>query len=325
MKTISGFFLKRIVGAFFGGVFVMTVLACTDKTQANKSNTIQTVDAVRVSSKVDTEGDLLGNMILLLLEENGIPTINKIQLGTTKIVRYALLNNEIDIYPEYTGSAAFNFNNANNPAWKNAEATYNLGKNLDYEQNKIVWLKSAPANNTWAIAVRSDLAASNNLKTLEDLSKYINDGHFFKMVASSEFMERGDALPLFEKTYAFKLKPNQVLPLPGGDVGVFAKAAAEQKSGVNAALVYGTSGAVAQLGLVVLEDSKMAQPIFEPVPMIRESVLKKYPQIADILNPVFSSLDLKTLQHLNGLVAFEGKDAKLVAADYLKSKGFLKQ
>lgn len=288
-------------------------------------------DAVRVASKADTEGALLGNMIVLLLEDKGIPAVSKVQLGTTKIVRYALISGEIDIYPEYTGSGALLFNDEKNPVWKKSKEAYDLVKKLDYDKNKIVWLQAAPANNTWAIAVRADLAEAQHLKTLEDLKRYLDAGGAFKMAVSSEFIERGDALPLFEKTYGFKFKQNQFLSLAGGDTMVFikaaARAAAEQTSGVNAALTYGTDGedeAMASMGLVVLNDSKTAQPVFEPAPIIREETLKKNPEIANILNPVFASLDLKTLQKLNGQIAFEGQDAKVVASNYLKSKGFLK-
>ena len=68
---------------------------------ASASSFAQT--AVRVSSKIDTEGALLGNMMIQVLEANGIKTENKVQLGTTKILRGALTAGEIDIYPEYTG------------------------------------------------------------------------------------------------------------------------------------------------------------------------------------------------------------------------------
>lgn len=326
MKINRIFFkhIERVAAASFMAV-VLGVSGCGPaKTESPVAKKIIPADAVRVASKIDTEGALLGNMIVLLLESKGIPTVNKVQLGATKIVRYALTSGEIDIYPEYTGSGAFIFNDEKNLAWKNPKEAYDLVKKLDYDKNKVVWLQAAPANNTWAIAVRSDLADAHHLKTLEDLKQYLDSGGPFKMAASSEFIERGDALPLFEKAYGFKLKQNQFLSLAGGDTTVFIKAAAEQTSGVNAALAYGTDGAIASMGLVVLDDSKTAQPVFEPAPVIREEVLKKHPEIADILNPVFASLDLKTLQKLNGQIAFEGRDAKTVASDYLKSQGFLK-
>ena len=112
--------------------------------------------------------------------------------------------------------------------------------------------------------------------------------------------------------------------LAGGDTAVTIKAAAQQTSGVNAAMAYGTDGPVAALGLQTLSDPQGVQPIYAPTPVVREAVLKAYPQIADWLQPVFASLDEKTLQQLNARIAVEGQDAKRVAADYLQQKGLLK-
>jgi osmoprotectant transport system substrate-binding protein len=279
---------------------------------------------VRVGSKIDTEGALLGNMIIQVLEANGIRTENKLSLGATKIVRGAITSGEIDIYPEYTGNGAFFFSMDADPAWKDAKAGYEKVKTLDAEKNDIVWLQPAPANNTWAIAVRKDVADQNKLATMEDLAKWVNNGGAFKIAASAEFVESPLALPAFQQAYGFKLKQDQILTLAGGDTAVTIKAAAEQTSGVNGAMAYGTDGALAALGLVVLADTKHAQAVYEPAPTVRGEVLKAYPKIADALAPVFASLDAPTLQALNARIAIDGQDAKAVAADYLKQKGFAK-
>lgn len=251
-------------------------------------------------------------------------TVNKVQLGTTPVVRGAITSGELDIYPEYTGNGAFFFKDENDPAWKNAQAGFEKVKKLDAEQNKLVWLTPAPANNTWTIAVRQDVAQKNKLESLADLGRYLKDGGTFKLAASAEFIEREDALPAFEKAYDFKLNQNQLLSLAGGDTAVTIKAAAQQTSGVNAAMAYGTDGPVAALGLQTLSDPKGVQPIYAPAPVVRESVLKDYPQMGEWLQPVFASLDEKTLQQLNASIAVEGLDAKKVAADYLKQKGWVK-
>jgi osmoprotectant transport system substrate-binding protein len=280
--------------------------------------------AVRVGSKIDTEGSLLGNLILQVLEAGGIRTENKVQLGNTKIVRSAITAGEIDIYPEYTGNGAFMFSVEKEPVWKDAKAGYEKVKALDFQANKIVWLEPAPANNTWAIAIRKDVATANKLKTLDDLGRWIAGGGKFKLAASAEFVERPDALPAFQAAYGFKLKQDQLLTLAGGDTAVTIKAAAEQTSGVNAAMAYGTDGPVSALGLVVLDDTKGVQPIYAPAPIIRAEVLDKHPKIRDLLAPVFKTLDGATLQSLNARIALGGEDAKKVAASYLKSKGFIK-
>ncbi len=291
---------------------------------ATVSLPLQAASPVTVGSKIDTEGALLGNMILQVLESHGVKTVNKIQLGTTPVVRGAITAGELDIYPEYTGNGAFFFKDENDPAWKNAKQGFEKVKKLDAEQNKRVWLMPEPANNTWAITARQDIAEKNKLSSLADLSRYLKEGGTFKLAASAEFIERADALPAFEKAYDFTLNQNQLLSLAGGDTAVTIKAAAQQTSGVNAAMAYGTDGPVAALGLQTLSDPKGVQPIYAPAPVVRESVLQAYPQIADWLQPVFASLDEKTLQQLNARIAVEGLDAKKVAADYLRQKGWVK-
>ena len=283
----------------------------------------QAADPVRVGSKIDTEGSLLGNVILQVLEKHGVKTVNKIQLGNTQVVRGAITAGELDIFPEYTGNGAFFFNGEKDAAWKNARQGYEKVKKLDADKNQLVWLTPAPANNTWTIAVRQDVAQQNKLSSLDDLSSYLKKGGTFKLAASAEFIERGDALPAFEKAYGFKLKQSQLLSLAGGDTAVTIKAAAQQTSGVNAAMAYGTDGPVAALGLQTLSDPRGVQPIYAPTPVIRAAVLKAYPDIESWLKPVFSKLDEKTLQQLNAKIAVEGQDASSVASEWLQQQKLL--
>ncbi|BCH25701.1 glycine betaine ABC transporter substrate-binding protein OsmF [Mesorhizobium sp. L-8-3] len=279
---------------------------------------------VVVSSKIDTEGGVLGNIIQLVLDANGIATTDRIQLGATPVVRKAIAAGEIDIYPEYTGNAGFFFEKADDPVWKDAAKGYELAKKLDYDTNKIVWLTPSPANNTWAIALRKDVAEPNKLATLSDFGKYVAGGGAVVLAASSEFVNSAAALPAFQTTYGFTLKPDQLITLSGGDTAATIAAAANQTNGANAAMVYGTDGGIAPSGLVVLADDKGVQPVYQPAPIIREAVLKEHPEIADLLKPVFERLDLVTLQQLNGRVQVGGEPAKAVAEDFLKKNGFLK-
>jgi osmoprotectant transport system substrate-binding protein len=89
-------------------------------------------------------------------------------------------------------------------------------------------------------------------------------------------------------------------------------------------MVYGTDGGIAPSGLIVLNDDKSVQPVYQPAPIVREEVLKKFPQIAGLLKPVFEKLDLAALQELNGRVQVGGEPAKAVAQDFLKKNGLLK-
>jgi len=281
--------------------------------------TAQAAAPVVVSSKIDTEGAVLGNLILLTLKDAGIPVKDRIQLGATSIVRKAIIAGEIDIYPEYTGNGAFFFHMKDSPVWKNAKEGYETVKKLDYKAHKIVWLTPAHANNTWAMSVRGDLARAHHLKTMEDLARYINNGGHFKFAASSEFVNSPAALPAFEKAYGFKLRPDQLVILSGGNTAATIRAAALKSNGVNGAMTYGTDGGLHALDLRVMKDTKGVQPVYEPTPIIREAVLKTYPRIPKLLAPVFNALNLQTLQRLNSDVAVKGEPANKVARRFLKS------
>jgi len=281
-------------------------------------------DRVVVASKIDTEGALLGHMILLALEAAGIPVENRIQLGPTKVVRTALVAGEIDVYPEYTGNGAFFHGMENNPAWKAGASAYETIKHLDREKHNLVWLDRAPANNTWLIAVRGDLARQENLTTMEDFADLTRRAGAVKLAGSAEFVESPAALPSFERVYGFNLPRDQIIILPGGDTAVTMRAAAQKISGVNAAMVYGTDGAIAALDLKVMADTKGAQIVYEPAPVVRAEVVRRFPAIEAALGRVFRSLTLEKLQTLNARIAVEGQPAREVAKRYLEQEGLLR-
>ena len=107
-----------------------------------------------------------------------MPTASRRRTGSssarTPVVRKAITAGEIDIYPEYTGNAAFFFNKADDPVWKDAAKGFDMAKKLDYDANKIVWLDPAPANNTWAIAMRKDVG---RCQQAEDHVRFRPVGH----------------------------------------------------------------------------------------------------------------------------------------------------
>jgi osmoprotectant transport system substrate-binding protein len=262
-------------------------------------------------------------MILALLQAAGIPTRNRLQLGPTRIVRAALLSGAVDLYPEYTGNAAFFFAMDGDPVWKDARAGYERAKALDLRRNDLIWLPPAPADNSWVIAMRRDFADAHQLATLEDFARWTRDGGAVKLAASAEFVESRSGLPAFQDAYGFSLDARQLLVLSGGNTSATIKAAADGISGVSAAMAYGSDGALTALGLRALADPKHAQPVYAPAPVVRESLMRSYPQIADVLAPAFAGLDLDTLRALNERIAIEGGEARLVAHLYLRGRGLL--
>jgi osmoprotectant transport system substrate-binding protein len=279
--------------------------------------------AVVVSSKLSSESAMLGQMIRLMLNANGIETVDRTRIGATPVVRKALLTGEVDLYVEYTGNAGLFFNDAADPAWKDLARGYALGSRLDYAANHIVWLTPARASNAWALAVRRDVALANHLRTMSDFGRWVSGGGKVVLACSAEFANAG-TLRSLEKTYGFVLKSAQLIVLAGGETAATISAAAAGTNGTNTAMVYGTDGGVAAANLQILEDDRHDQPVYAPVPVIREAVLRAHPQIAAIVKPLMDSLDRTTLQQLNERVQIDGEADELVAADYLRSRGFLR-
>jgi osmoprotectant transport system substrate-binding protein len=279
--------------------------------------------AVVVSSKLSSESAMLGQMIRLLLNAQGIATVDRTKIGATPVVRKALLSGEVDLYVEYTGNAGFFFNRTADPAWKDLEQGYLLGARLDYEANHIVWLTPAHASNAWALAVRRDVAEANHLRTMSDFGRWVAGGGPVVLACSAEFANAG-TLRALQKTYGFRLRSDQMIVLAGGETSATIRAAAAATNGTNTAMVYGTDGGIAAAKLQILEDDRHDQPVYAPVPLIREAVLKEHPQIAGIVKPLMESFSREGLQQLNARVQINGESEQAVAADYLKAKGLLR-
>jgi len=299
-------------------VFSFIASGCAGETAGQKG-------PITVGSKIDVEGSLLSQMIILMLRSEGFEVVDKSQFGPTSVVKKALETGELDIYPEYTGNGAFFFDEADSDVWKDARKGYERVKLLDEEANNIIWLETAPANNTWAIAIPRALAEEHNLNTLDDFAAYINGGGTVKLIGSEEFVNSPAALPAFQEAYGFAFRKDQVLTVSSGDTTQTEKAAAEGTDGVNAAMAYGTDGAIDALDLIILDDPRGVQPVYEPAPRVRGQIMEDYPEIAEILNPVFQSLNLEILQSLNARIGIQGDNPADVAREYLISKGFLKE
>ena len=311
--------------AFSAFTALLLFVAAFSAWAGGASDNAETLGQLTVASKFDTEGALLGNIMVLALENGGFEVVDKTELGPTDVVRKALETGEVDMYPEYTGNGNWFFSpNDYGRDWYSSEGALEAVRALDKAAFDMEWLQPAPANNTWAIAIRGDLAEQEGLKTLSDFANYVNRGGTVKLAGSEEFVSRPDSLPAFQDAYGFQLSQDQLLVLSSGNTALTEQAAARGTDGVNAAMAYGTDGPLAALGLVVLEDNLGVQLVYEPAPRVRSEILTRFPQIADILNPVFSRLSLETLQTLNARIAVEGLPARDVAAEWLEGEGFLR-
>ena len=314
---------KGAAAVFAAVAVVVALVGCSGGSTSSTATTPSEKGPIVVGSKIDTEGKLLSSIILAKLENAGFKVTDKSGTGTTDVVRKALLNKEIDIYPEYTGSGLIFFPDQVANVYKDGETGYETVKSYD-TSNSILWLEPARANNTWALAVKKDFATANNLKTMSDLAAYVKAGKPIKVAASDEFFNNADAWPAFASAYGFDIPKDSRVVLSGGDTAQTEKAVADGTNGVNVGMAYGTDGALSELGLVVLTDNMGAQLVYWPTPTIRQEIADKYPEIATDLKPIFQALTLEKLQELNARIQVNGESPKAVAEDFLKSGGFLK-
>jgi len=171
--------------------------------------------------------------------------------------------------------------------------------------------------------VRQDVAAANRLSTLSDFGRWVSGGGQVVLACSAEFANAG-ALRSLEQAYRFSLSSDQLIVLAGGETAATIGAAAAGTNGTNTAMVYGTDGGIVAANLLVLEDDRHDQPVYAPVPIIREAALKANPPIAQLVKPLMESFDGATLQRLNERVQIDGESTESVALEYLKAKGFLR-
>lgn len=308
-------------------VAMMTVLAgCSGGASEDPGTEGTSKGPIVIGSKIDTEGEVLSSIVKLVLEDAGFVVEDKSQTGTTEVVRKAIIAGEIDLYPEYSGNGYWFFldelTEEEKAAYYSGQDGYETTSRLDFEANGIAWLEPARANNTWAIAVTEEFAQAEGLTTMSDFAEYVNSGKPVKLAASDEFFTSAGN-PEFEQAYGYTLSEDQKVRLAGGNTAATEKAVADGTDGVNFGMAYGTDGALADLGLVILTDDLGAQIVYWPTPIVRAELLDAHPEIADLIEPVMGSLGLEELQQLNARVQVNGEAADDVARDFLTKGGFI--
>ena len=291
--------------------------------------TAQDTVTVHVGSKLDTEALVVGQMIILTLEDAGYAVDDNTGLGTTAVNREALLAGEIDIYPEYTGTAISNFfrdvdyvdSDQILQFSNDAYAAYATVASLDASINDVVWLQPAPMNNTFALAILRSFSEANGITTVADLADYVNAGNTTRIALSDEFAQRPDGYPAFESLYGFSVGQDNQTILAGGTPAQTSQLLNDGE--VDVAMVYSTDGALGAYDFVVLEDPAGAQPIYAMTPTVRGEFIRENPEIAAILNPIIATLDTTTIQGLNAQVDVDGLEPRAVAETYLRDNGFI--
>lgn len=268
---------------------------------------------VKIGSKNFTEQYVLAEIYAAALENAGMKVTRKINLGGTLIAHQALTAGEIDLYPEYTGTALISV--VKGKIQSDPTAVYNEVKDF-YEKNfKITWLKPDAINNGYALLVRPDTAATYKLKTLSDLGKAASN---LVLGAGPEFSERADGLPGLKATYGAEFKEFRQF----AKLGLRYDALAAKQ--IDVANGFATDWQIADGKLVPLDDDKGLFPPYFVAPVVRQDALAANPKLADTLDALSAMLDNDTMRKLNARVEKDREEPKDVARAFLKEKGVIK-
>ncbi len=286
----------------------LPLAACGSSVSGSSSKPGSGVTVV-VGSKLDPDGQLLGEMYILLLQNQGYTVTSKLALGQTPVLFNAIKSGAIDIYPEFTGTAATNLNLA--PS-QNAQQVYSQVKSAYESQYQITWLDAAYGlNDSYAICTSQQVSQKDSLTSLDQLT---TTGSNLTIASPQDGID--SAVNPVETGYGFKFKNVTQISEPLGFAAV-------QQGSDDVNVCYTTDPAIVVNNFVVLKDSKNVFPIYNPAPLVRDSVLQKSPAIATTLNALAPKLTTSAQVALIKQVAVDHKSVKEVAQTWLQQQGLL--
>jgi len=266
---------------------------------------------VVIASKPMTEQYIIVEMLTYLIENNtDISVEQKLGIGGgTSNIHPGMLNGEIDIYPEYTGTGwlfVLEQELINDPM-----ELFQSVKELYKTEYGIVWSNLYGFNDTYGLAVKAELADELGLSSYSDLAAVSAD---LNLGAEYDFYERADGYPGLESTYGFDFGKKTEL-----DIGLKYEAIGSDE--VDAINIFSTDGRLKEFGLTVLEDDKNFFPSYYCATLIRQETLDKYPELEKVLAMLDDQISNDEMTNLNYLVEVEKMDPKEVALNFLEEKG----
>jgi osmoprotectant transport system substrate-binding protein len=273
---------------------------------------------ITVGGKLDTEAQLLTEMYTQLLEKAGYKVNEKLALGNSIIVSQAIESGAIDLYPEFTATG---LNKLGIQSTYDPQKDYQLVKDGYEKKYQITWLDMAPLNDGYALCTSSDQSTKLGATAISELAPKVGQ---ITLATPSDGVAFVDGL---KPVYGFDTKS-----FKGVQKVDYSIAFQSVSSGsAQVTVCYTTDGSVATKKFIFLKDDKNGFPQFHPAPIVRDDVLKKYPDIATILNPLAPKLTTDVSIQLQQQVADKKTNGtsvtqavKEVATQFLTSQGLIK-
>lgn len=290
--------IKKITAALLSLVMIGSLAACS----GTKS------DAIRIGSKDFTESLLVAEIYALALEDAGYKVERKLNIAGS-VVHTSITNNEIDLYPEYTGTGLLTVLKMD--LITDPEEVYQTVKEAYNEKFQLTWLNQSQANDGQGLVIRTELAKQLGIETISDLQEQADQIRF---ASQGEFDQRSDGIPGLEKLYGkFNFKSSKLY-----DNGL--KYQVLQNNEADLAPAYTTEGQLVNTDqFTLLKDDKNFWPPYYLAPVVRNNALEENPGIAEVLNKISAALDTETVTALNAKVDVDKVEYEEVAKEFYDS------
>jgi glycine betaine/choline ABC-type transport system substrate-binding protein len=292
----------QIVACLIVGLWASGIIGCTKERP------------ITVGSKNFTEQVILGEIVAQHLEHRlGRHVDRQLNLGGTLLVHQALVNGDIDLYPEYTGTALATVLKL--PPAHDPVAAFALVRAEYQARFGVEWMDPLGFNNTFAMVIRGEDARTNKTATLSEAARY-NPGWILGV--GYEFQQRSDGLAGLLKTYN--------LPILGSpktmDLGLLYKALEQQ----HVSMVAGnaTDGQLSVLDVLVLLDDKRYFPSYDCALAVRHKSLEANPPLRQALIELAGLFTDLTMRKLNYQVDGDHRPVREVAEQFLRDTGLLR-
>ena len=266
---------------------------------------------VVVASKPFGESYVLAEMFSQLLEARGIRVDRRPGLGATEVAFKALTTGAIDVYPEYTGTGLLAILGEKPIADK--DSVFREVSTQFRRRYGVRWLAPLGFQNTYAIAVRRQLADSLHLETLADLARASAK---IRAGLTADFTGRADGLPGLEHAYGLHFADVRVL----GPAVKYQSLAAGQVDVIDG---YSTDGLIARYDLIVLDDDRHFFPPYEAAALVGPRIAEQMPQALVALGELSGMIDQARMRALNKRVEVDGAPVATVARDALRDLGLV--
>jgi len=267
--------------------------------------------SIVVGSKNFTEQLVLGEIIALHLERRlDVEIDRKLNLGGTLLAHQALINGEIDLYPEYTGTALtaiLKLPPAADPAQvlDQVRAQYR-------ERFQVDWMEPLGFENTYAMVIRGEDARARNIGKLSEAAQWSGG---WRLGAGYEFQQRPDGLPAVSSVYPIRWSD----PPRFMDLGLLYQALAQKQ--VDMVAASSTDGMLSKLDAVVLADDRRAFPPYQAGIAARQETMRRFPALSGALRALSGRFSEEQMRRLNYEVDVEHRPLTEVAAAFLESAG----